>query len=244
MDLLNQIDDLKALGFDLEASVADRIVAVDDGVYKVRVKSEPLPLKTNDGKPYSKVIAGKEYAGAAFFPSGDVTGYRTMKDSTRVNYNVPVSIEILNDDATKTLQTIRAYLTSTMRNNTSLILDFMKSVNALYGATFDIPTLIRTAIAQDDAHVHGALAEAVAEFLVNNPQGVEVNAAISSKLTFTTVKEDQFGKKTYDTQPVKGASSSRAIKEQYPEAWAGKADFGDGYRVETNVREFIFREVE
>lgn len=243
-DPMNNLADLAELGFDLNASVTDRTAAVDDGQYLVKLSSEPVPTKAQDGKAYSKLIEGEEYAGKAFFPSSDNGKYRIGKDG-RVNYSVPVKVEVLTEPVPGkepgVRQTLRTqYITTAIINKSSGVLDAMKAINRAAGQeVFDIPAIVRVGMA-NPIHVYRPLAEALAEFLQLNP-GFTVEALIQSKLIKVTSKTDQFGVKSVEREAVRECSTSERIKAKYPKEWAGQVDFPEGLQVETSVRTFCFR---
>lgn len=226
---------LAEVGIDLGASSLDRAAQLVDGDYMVRVAIEPVPTTDKDGKPYKKIVAGKDYAGASFYPKGtEVTAERDTIGA--IKFNVPVKVEVLNDEG-KVVKTFREYLwTGVTKKGTSLALDFVKAFNAAAKQeVFDLGALLT----QKEGELRMLpLAEQIVEVINANP-----TFTLPGRVSTTVIKRTKKADGTPGPDEVL-AGSAKTAQATFPAEWAGKEDLPEGVSFSTRLKGFPLPEVQ
>lgn len=227
-----------ALGITPDANSMDNPKPPVDGTYTVNLKLAPVPAtKKKDGKDVanSKIVAGKDYVGAVVVPQGDAASLKS-DDQGRANYTLFLEAEVLND-AGKRIRTLPVYVTSnTNRSGASALFDLARVIVEVHGG--NVLDLVAAVKKYNDPSVTPnqvwyGVAEAIAELLEGNPDGLQVPAFVTTNLLKATGKKDSKG---YDEQEVLAYGSDKILKK-YPEFWTGDK-LEDGYRLETVVKGF------
>jgi hypothetical protein len=227
-----------ALGITPDANSMDNPPPIADGGYQVNLTLAPIPtVKKKDGAEVSnsKIINGKEYAGQAVAPLGDLTSL-TKDDQGRVEYQLYLSAEVLSPETSKVMRTIPTYVRSTKNKaGACLLMDLAVTIaSAHLGAIDLVKAVAKYNTPGGENHVWRGVAEAIAELLEGNPEGVVVPAFIATKLEQATGKKKPGTE--YDEMKVL-AWNMAAIQKQFSTHWTGDKQ-PDGFRLVTEVKGF------
>jgi hypothetical protein len=226
-----------SLGINLEANSMDNPKPPVDGGYQIRLKVEKIPTTKKDqsGKEVTnqKLVGGTDYAGESIAPQGDAASLKT-DDQGRANYTLHTTAEILND-AGRTIRKSPTYITTNMRNGTSMALDLAKVIEAGSPGAIDFASALTkyNDPGKTPNPVWYGLVEAIKELLEANPEGLVVSGFVTTVLEQNTGKKDANG---YDEKKVLARGSDQ-ILAKYPAHWTGDQQ-PDGFRLETKVKGF------
>jgi hypothetical protein len=226
------------LGINPEANSMDNPKPPLDGTYQILLKAAPVPAtKKVDGKEVanSKLCAGTDYVGQVVVPQGDAASYK-LDDQSRVNYTLFLEADVLSPDTGKRIRTLPTYVTSNIgRNGASVMVDLARVIVETHGPVIDLAGALSKYNTPSSVPnmVWKGLAEAIAELLEGNPDGIQIPAYVSTNLEKATGKKDAKG---YDETAVVAYGSDK-IQKKFPDYWTGDK-LEEGFRLVTQVKGF------